>query len=114
MIQRSPKRTRCALPGSVTVMMLALAVYACGPANVNGDAMPQRDIKTVMDSHVDELMAIPNVVGVAIGALDDETPCIQVLVTEKSEELAKRIPETIEGHPVQIIESGVIRPMDGG
>ena len=75
--------------------------------------MPTRDITAVMNDHVNELMSIPGVVGVAVGELDDQRPCIQVLVVEKTAEIEKRLPQTIEGHPVSIVVSGVIRPMDG-
>ena len=95
------------------IVYLLTVVGACRTATVSDDTMPKRDIKTVMESHVDELMAIPGVTGVAIGALDDGTPCIQVLVEKKTEDVVRRIPETLEGHPVTIIESGVIRPMGG-
>ncbi|HWO58400.1 MAG TPA: hypothetical protein VNN55_12660 [bacterium] len=76
--------------------------------------VPQRDIQTVQEAHVAELMAIPGVTGVALGKLEDGTPCIQVLVEEETEELKKRIPTTLEGHPVRIVESGLIKPLDGG
>ena len=75
--------------------------------------MPQRDITTVMNAHVSELMAVPGVTGVAVGALDNGTPCILVLVLKKSDEMAAKIPKSIEGYPVKILESGEIRPMDG-
>lgn len=75
--------------------------------------MPSREITQVMDAHVDELMAISGVVGVAIGALDDGTPCILVLVVKSSAGIRKSVPREIEGYPVKIVESGVIRPMPG-
>lgn len=95
------------------IVFLITVTSACRTATVSDDTMPKRDVKTVMESHVDELMAIPGVTGVAIGALDDGTPCIQVLVEKKTEETIRQIPKTLEGHPVTIIESGVIRPMGG-
>jgi hypothetical protein len=70
----------------------------------------RRDIKTVMESHTGELMAVPGVVGVAIGETDDGTPCILVLV--ESGEVCRELPDTLEGYPVCILESGRIRPMD--
>ncbi|MBN1503923.1 MAG: hypothetical protein JW952_02545 [Candidatus Eisenbacteria bacterium] len=76
--------------------------------------MPTRDVKSVMEAHVQELMAIDGVTAVAIGELDDGTPCITVYVVEKTDELSDRIPKTLEGHPVVVEESGVIRPMSGG
>jgi len=89
------------------------ALLSC-QANKGGErAVPTRDVKTVMEAHVDELMAITGVTGVAIGELEDGTPCIQVYVVKKSDEIVKKIPSELEGHPVHIIESGVIRPMSG-
>jgi hypothetical protein len=70
-----------------------------------------RDIDKVMDAHVDDLMAIDGVTAVAVGALDDGRPCIQVYVARKTDELARRIPKMLEGHPVIVEESGFIRPM---
>jgi hypothetical protein len=73
--------------------------------------MPTRDIKTVMEAHVNELMAMPGVAGVAIGELDDGTPCILVMVVELTDELEQKIPKSLEGHPVVIEVSGEFKPM---
>jgi hypothetical protein len=71
----------------------------------------KRDINQVKEAHVDELMAIPGVVGVYVGALDDGKPCIGVMVSERTEELAKRCPKELEGYPVRVEVSGEIRPL---
>ena len=77
-------------------------------------SMPRRDINDVLRDHDEELMEIPGVVGVAIGLLpDEETLCLKVMVIEETEDLKKRIPKTLEGHPVVVEESGVIRPLPG-
>lgn len=73
--------------------------------------MTLKDIKTVMDAHVNELMSIDGVIGVAIGAVEGGTPCIQVLVVDVTEELKKRIPARLDGHPVVIEVTGIIRGM---
>ena len=70
-----------------------------------------RDINAVMEAHVGDLMAIDGVTAVAVGALGDGTPCIQVYVVSKTEDLLCRIPKTLGGYAVVIEESGVIRPM---
>jgi hypothetical protein len=70
----------------------------------------RRDIKTVMESHTKELMALPGVAGVAIGETDDGAPCILVLV--ESGDVRRDIPDMLEGYPVCMLESGRIRPMD--
>ena len=87
--------------------------FGCQMESKSRNTMPNRDIKTVMDAHVEELMAIPGVVAVAIGQLDDETPCIKVYVIEQTEELDRRIPNSLEGHPVVVVVSGEIKPMTG-
>jgi hypothetical protein len=91
---------------------LLTTACACQRTNKGGDAMPQKDINVVMEAHVNELMAIPKVVGVAIGELEDKTPCILVLVMETTEEIERKVPKKLEGHPVRIEVTGVIRPMD--
>jgi len=75
--------------------------------------MPQRDINAVLESHTPELMKIPGVTGTAIGALDDGTPCILVLVLEQNVELDRKIPRTLEGYPVRLMVSGKIVPLKG-
>lgn len=73
--------------------------------------MSNGDIERVMNEHVSELMAVPGVTGVAVGALDDGSPCILVLVVARSETRRRRIPQTLGGYPVKIVVSGKIRPM---
>jgi hypothetical protein len=91
---------------------LALACGAgCRPETTNGDAMPKRDINSVMEAHVEELMAIPGVTGVAIGETDQRVPCILVLILEDSEEITGKLPKEIEGHPVRTMVTGEIVPM---
>ena len=85
------------------------------PANQTGqkESMAQRDITAVLKDHDKELLAIPGVVGVYVGLLpDDKTPCLKVIVVKETEDLKGRIPKSIEGYPVLIEESGVIRPLD--
>ncbi len=74
--------------------------------------MPERGINVVMNENVDMIMALDEVVMVAIGELKDGTPCIQVYVKFKSDVLAEKIGVEIEGHPVDYIISDEIRPMD--
>lgn len=67
------------------------------------------EIDHVLQRHVASLMALPNVVSVGIGERDGR-PTIVVGVTEKvpSAELAPEelIPETLEGHEVDVQELG--------
>jgi len=42
---------------------------------------------------------------------DDGTKCICVMVDTLTPEIEKKIPKTLEGHPVRIDESGVFKPL---
>ncbi len=76
------------------------------------ETMPKRDINEVLRAHDRELMAIPGVVGVYVGVLDDEkTPCLKVMVVEKTPELEQRLPKSLESYPVVIDVTGTLRPM---
>ncbi len=65
----------------------------------------------MLKSHTPELMSIPGVVGTALGKQDGEL-CIKVLVIEKTPELTKKIPSTLEGFPVAIQQTGEIRALE--
>ena len=99
----------------LTVILVSIACSAAiqSPVNQTGqqEPMARKDINAVLKDHDKELLAIPGVVGVYVGLLpDDKTPCLKVMVVKETEDLKRRIPKTIEGYPVRIEESGVIRP----
>ena len=73
--------------------------------------IPARDINTVKEAHTPELMKIHGVVGVYIGETDDGVSFIGVMVVKKTPELDKQIPQKLEGYPVQIEETGEIKPL---
>ena len=67
----------------------------------------------MLEARDDELLAIPGVVGVYVGLLDDgETPCLKVMVVERTPDLDAQLPEMLDGYPVIVEETGVIRPFD--
>ncbi len=70
------------------------------------------DINAVLRAHDKELMAIAGVVGVYVGLLDDnKTSCLKVMVIKRTPEIERKIPKSLEGYPVLLDETGVIRPM---
>jgi len=74
---------------------------------------PPRDINEVLANHVDEWMAMPGVVGVYVGLMDDEkTPCLKIMLAEKDTKLERSLPRQIESYPVLTEVSGLIKPMD--
>ncbi len=72
--------------------------------------MPGRNIKEVLKKHTVELMEVPGVTGVAEGESQGR-PCIRVFVLDRNTELLRRIPDTLEGYPVQVEESGEFRAL---
>jgi len=99
---------------AIPIAMLCLMVLAgcqrpMNPAN-SPDSRP--DINMVLRDHDRELMAIPGVVGVYVGLLEDgKTPCLKVMAARKTPQLERQVPKSLEGYPVLVEETGVIRPL---
>jgi hypothetical protein len=68
-------------------------------------------IEQVQEEHTAAWMAIPGVVGTAIG-LHEGKPCIMVLIATDSEEIRGQIPAIVEGYPVVVQYTGEIRALD--
>jgi hypothetical protein len=78
----------------------------------NKSSTPRHDIDDVLRAHDKALLAIRGVVGVYVGLLDDgKTPCLKVMVAQKSAGTGRAIPKTLEGYPVVIEVTGEIRPL---
>jgi len=77
--------------------------------------MPVMPIEEVIKERGQQILAIPNVVGIGEGLCDGK-PCIKVFVVEITPELEQKIPKELESYPVEIIETGEIRayPQDQG
>ena len=73
--------------------------------------MSSPTIEQVLAAHTDSLMAIPGVVGTAIG-LCDRVPCIRVFLTDSGALERAAIPGTLDGHPVRAEVTGPIRARD--
>jgi hypothetical protein len=100
----------------VLLVLLVLGTGSCSRQSQNtreteGGKVRSKTIEEVLDAHTDELMAVPGVVGTAVGECAGR-PCIKVLVTKKTGALEKRIPSALEGFPVELEETGEIRALD--
>ena len=95
------------------VLCLSALLIGCGSQEQSrpGNAlMPEKTVSAVLKEYTASLMALPGVVGTAEGRCDRQL-CIKVYVREKTPEIVKKIPPQIEGYPVTIQETGVIRPL---
>jgi hypothetical protein len=63
--------------------------------------MTEKSIQEVFQEHSAELMALPGVIGTAIGHIKDK-PCIKVFTRKETVELKKKMPEQLEGYPVSL------------
>jgi len=68
-----------------------------------------RSINEVLAAHTDSLMALPGVVGTAIGLCEGER-CIRVLLADSNAATKSRIPARLEGYPVVVEVTGTIKP----
>ena len=75
--------------------------------------MVEPSINAVLDEFDEELMALSGVVGVYVGVMSDmKTPCLKVMVVQKTPALEIKIPKVLKGFPVVIEETGRIRPLE--
>ena len=72
--------------------------------------MAQKPLQRVLEEHRERLMALPGVVGTAIGLCSGK-PCIRVFVVAKTGGLLKQIPAEIEGYQVAVDETGEIKAL---
>jgi hypothetical protein len=59
--------------------------------------------------HTDWLLALPGVIGTAVGLSDGER-CIKVLVADSNADTRRRIPDRLEGCRVVVEVTGIMRP----
>lgn len=71
--------------------------------------MAARSIDEVLAAHTDSLMALPGVVGTAVGLCEGQR-CIKVLVADSSAETTRRVPTRLEGYPVVVEVTGTVTP----
>jgi len=100
----------------IATVLVAAALAACSGAQRagvqrEGSSAPVavRSIDEVLAAHSDSLMALPGVVGTALG-LNEGERCIKVLVADSTAAANSRIPARLEGYRVVIEVTGTIRP----
>jgi len=73
--------------------------------------MSVRTIEQVHREHADTWMALPGVIGTAIGRHGDK-PCLLILAEADNEQIRQNVPSTVEGYPVIIQHTGDIRALE--
>lgn len=97
----------------IVILVLCVTASCQGTNGGQGANVQKSDINDVLKANTPAIMALDGVTAVGIGALDDGTPSINVYVVKKTDEIIGKIPAELDGHPVVIIESGVIEALPG-
>lgn len=109
------KRVLCLL-----LVTTAVLLWHCSPeseadrgdsATPSADTMSQRSIDSVLADHTSHLLSIPGVVGTGIGECEGK-PCIKVFAADRTDEIDKQVPETLEGYVVDVVVTGEFKALD--
>ena len=73
--------------------------------------MPAQTIEQVQEKYQDQWMALPGVVGVAIGENEGKL-VLKVMVIKITTELEQKVPKNVEGYDVILEETGEFRALD--
>lgn len=103
-------------------VLILLVVAALGAVNGSGcrsrptnselaQRMADKTIQQVQEEHTAQWMALPGVVGTALGQCEGK-PCILVLTASHTEQVRQTIPSTVEGYPVVVQNIGEVRARD--
>lgn len=108
------------------LLLTTLAVSASSCARRGGDPPPPdserearrdvdepRPIEMVLADSTAAWMEIAGVEGTGLGRCEGR-PCIVVYVARRTEEIDRRIPEAVAGHPVRVEVTGVFEPRRPG
>ena len=106
---------RCSSGRFVATLVVAVALASCARRDHREEtqAVTSKTIEAVLAAHTDSLMALPGVVGTAIG-LCDGAPCIRVFLADSGAAARRRIPQELEGYPLKVEVTGPIRPRRPG
>src|SRR4029077_11510049 len=92
--------------------LLSLTFVAGCLHAVPNETPSRRDIEEVLRAHDQELLKLPNVIGVYVGLLADEkTPCLKVMLSRETPATERALPKSIEGYPVVAEVTGEVRPL---
>src|SRR2546428_1005521 len=95
------------------VVAAALASCACRDHREETQAVTSRTMEAVLAAHTDSLLALPGVVGTAIG-LCGGAPCLPVFFAGSGAAAPRRLPTQLQGYPGEGEVTGPVRPRGPG
>jgi len=98
----------------VVLVIFSLCFISLGSENfdtsLKANPMVAKAIVEVLKEHTQAIMSIPGAVGIGQGLCEGK-PCIKVFVIKKTTNLGQRIPDTLDGYPVMVEETGEIEAL---
>ena len=102
------------MPWARRRVLLVMFVIACTGthANPSGQRMTEKPIEAVLAAHNDSLMAVPGVVGTAIGRCNG-MPCIRVFMRDSASAARARLSDRLEGYTLRVEVTGTFHARPG-
>jgi len=92
---------------SVTHLLLAVWIAACSRSHIHDkeQGVAEKTIEAVLAAHNDSLMAVPGVVGTAIGRCDG-APCIRVFMRDSAAARRAQLGDRLDGYALRVEVTG--------
>lgn len=98
---------------TLLLLLLSFVFIQCNAQVKDSSGMPRKPIEEVLKSNQEMLLAIPGVQGFYQGETKDGNECIVIMVDTLEMDNKDEFPDSLEGYPVKIEETGKIKPLDG-
>lgn len=72
--------------------------------------MSEPTIEESLAHHTPQWMKLDGIVGTGIGLTEGGEPCLRVFLSAPNPALEASIPDEVDGHPVEVVVTGTIRP----
>ena len=96
---------------TILLLLLSFVFIQCNAQVKDTTNMQRKPIEEVLKSNQEMLLAIPGVQGFYQGEQENGDECIVIMVDSLSEKNKGEFPDSLEGYPVRVEETGKIKPL---
>ena len=99
---------------SLLILLIITFIFTdCHSQVKDSSDMQKKPISQVLKEHQDELLSVPGVQGFYESKTEKGNDLIVIMVDSLTEKNRKEFPDSLEGYPVKIEETGKIKPLGG-
>ena len=98
---------------TILLLLLSFVFIQCNAQVKDSTNMQRKPIDQVLKSNQEMLLAIPGVQGYYQGEFDNGDDCIVIMVDSLKDVNIEKFPDSLEGYPVRVEETGKIEPLGG-